>query len=75
MKDVHISVRSDFTFKLAIAYINNMRGIAFLQMDHLALEIWQWCLARNIFVSVSYIPGVLNLEADFPLETFPILLS
>ena len=52
-----------------------MRGIAFLQMDHLALEIWQWCLARNIFVSVSYIPGVLNLEADFPLETFPILLS
>ena len=68
LRGIHVSVQSDSTS--AIAYINNMGGIASFQMDQLAMEIWQWCLAREIFISASFIPGVLNVRADFSSRNF-----
>ena len=33
--------------------------------NSLAKEIWEWCIARDIWVSVAHIPGKQNLVADF----------
>ena len=67
-KNIHVSVQSDSTS--AIAYINNMGGIASFQMDQLALELWQQCLVREIYISASYIPGVFNVKAGFSSRNF-----
>ena len=31
----------------------------------LAIELWSWCLKRNIFVSAEHIPGSSNVRADY----------
>lgn len=54
----------------AVAYICNMGGMASLEMDRLARGIWQWCLARELFLSASHISGMLNIDADFPSTNF-----
>lgn len=68
LRNTHVSIQSDST--CAIAYINNMGGIASLRMDQLALEIWQWCLDRELFISASFIPGLWNSFADFASRNF-----
>ena len=50
----------------AVSYINEMGGMNSLQMDTLAGHIWQWCLSRNIYISSVFIPGISNIQADFP---------
>ncbi|MCG8094339.1 MAG: hypothetical protein JAZ17_12090 [Candidatus Thiodiazotropha endolucinida] len=66
--NVHVSIQSDST--TAIAYVNNMGGIASISLDQLALELWQWCLDREIYMSASFIPGVFNVTADFNSRNF-----
>ncbi|KAK6175919.1 hypothetical protein SNE40_014294 [Patella caerulea] len=39
-------------------------------MDDLAKTLWEWCIDRNIFLSASFIPGVLNVSADFASRNF-----
>ena len=34
------------------------------QMNHLATQIWKWCIERQIFLTAEHLPGVLNQEAD-----------
>ena len=68
MRNVHVSIQSDSTN--AIAYVNNMGGIASLSMDQLAQELWHWCLKRDIFISASFIPGVSNIRANFSSRNF-----
>ena len=67
MKDIHISIQSDSTN--AKAYINNFGGMASREMDLLAKNIWEWCLSRNIFISVCYIASSVNC-ADFNSRHF-----
>ena len=30
----------------------------------LAIDIWNWCISRNIHLSISHVTGCLNVEAD-----------
>lgn len=66
--DVHIEIQCDNV--AAVTYLNEMGGMASLDMDRLATDIWDWCLERNIFVSAIYIPGKLNVHADFYSRNF-----
>lgn len=68
LSDIHIRIQSDST--CAIAYINNMGGMASTQMDSLAKKIWNWCFERNIFLSASHISSTLNVAADFSSRNF-----
>lgn len=54
----------------AISYVNNMGGMESISMNQLAKEIWQWCIKRDIFVSASFIPGTLNIHADYSSRNF-----
>ena len=47
-----------------IAYINNQGGSCSARLCHLALDIWNFCIQRNIMIQAIHIPGVENIEAD-----------
>ena len=60
----HVTVSLQIDNTTAIAYINNKGGTHSLQLLTLALELWDWCQARDIFVIASHIPGRDNVSAD-----------
>ena len=59
---VHICLRSDNT--TTVSYINSMRGIKSEICNAMALQIWEWCIARKIWISARHIPGSQNVQAD-----------
>ena len=63
-----VSLRLDNS--TAIAYINNKGGTRFPHLLTLALEMWDWCQARDIFVIASHIPGRENVSADNESRVF-----
>jgi len=44
----------------AVAYINNRGGTHTVPLRSLALEIWSWCLHRDILISAQHVPGKEN---------------
>ena len=59
----HIRVMCDNT--TAVNVINHMGTSHSYSCNSLAKEIWEWCIARDIWVSNAHIPGKQNLVADF----------
>ena len=49
----------------AVNVINHMGTSHSDSCNSLAKEIWEWCIARDIWVSIAHIPGKQNLVADF----------
>ena len=48
----------------AVSYINQKGGTHSTQLCNLALEIWEWCLERQILLQAEHLPGILNTVAD-----------
>jgi len=48
----------------AVAYINNLGGTASKESVMLTMDLWMWCLERNIHITAVHLPGVLNTIAD-----------
>ena len=61
-RNIRILVRTDNISTRA--YINHFGGTHSWQMNHLAMQIWKWCIERQIFLTAEHLPGVLNQEAD-----------
>ena len=61
MSDKHIQLLTDNT--TACSYLAKFGGRK-PELNKLAREIWEWCITRNIHLSVAHIPGVSNKEAD-----------
>ena len=59
----HIKVFSDNIS--AVAYINDIGGMLSLDLDNLAIKIWNWCLNKSIFLSACYVKGSENIKADY----------
>lgn len=57
----HVQLFLDNT--TAIKYLSKMGGRK-TDLNQLTREIWCWCRQRNIFLSVFFIPGRLNVHAD-----------
>ena len=57
----HIHLFMDNT--VALKYITKMGGRKPL-LNQLAKDLWQWCEARNIWISAFHIPGIFNIRAD-----------
>ena len=64
----HIKVMTDNT--TTVAYIRNMRGSQSLDCNEIARAIWLWCLPREIWLTVSHIPGQHNVVADRASTSF-----
>ena len=58
----HVQIQIDNT--TAIAYINHMGGTKSIQLNALAIDLWNWCIERNLWVSAVHIAGKLNTFAD-----------
>ena len=58
----HILIRSDSTN--AVSYIQNMGGMGNSKMNALAIDIWQFAIDNNLWLSASFIPGRDNTDAD-----------
>ena len=48
----------------AVAYINKKGGIKSNPCNKIAIDIWQWCITHNLYITAVHIPGKLNVEAD-----------
>ena len=63
-RNIRILVRADNVSTSLRAYINHFRETHSWQMNYLAMQIWKWCIERQIFSTAEHLPGVLNQEAD-----------
>ena len=62
LNNKHVRLKIDNT--TAMAAINNMGTNHSVQCNKVALDIWCWCMARNIWISAEHIPGKSNVAAD-----------
>ena len=53
MNNCHIQIQIDNT--TALAYINNMGGSKSKERNQLAVQIWEWCISRNIWLTTVII--------------------
>ena len=67
-RSTHIQLKMDNL--MAIAYINKMGGTHSQECNHVSQQIWEWAIARDIWLSVAYIPGDSNVVADFHSHCF-----
>ena len=54
----------------AVAYVRNMGGSHSLPCNDIARQIWEWCIPRNIWLSISHIPRAINVIADQASRVF-----
>ena len=60
--DCSVLVRTDNTS--VVAYINHQGGSCSARLCSLALELWHFCIDRNIMIKAVHLPGSKNTEAD-----------
>ncbi len=60
--NTHIRIMTDNT--TAVATINHMGTCHSEQCNAIGRDIWEWCIARSIWISAAHIPGKLNVQAD-----------
>ena len=49
----------------AIAFLNRMGGPHSRLLSDLAIEVWEWCLRRDIIIHAEHLPGKENIRADW----------
>ena len=63
-----VCLRMDNT--TAVAHVNNKGGTRSTCLVFLTLELWRWCLKRDIMISAQHVPGKLNTIADRESRVF-----
>ena len=61
-ENIHIRLRIDNT--TAVSTINHMGTNHSDDCNAIGKQIWEWCIAKKIWLSASYIPGKHNVTAD-----------
>ena len=59
----HIRIRTDSL--TSVYYINKKGGSKSDKCNSVALDIWEWCLKKSIFISAIHISGIENDVADY----------
>ena len=54
-ENIHVHLHMDN--KTAIFYMNPMGETRFVMLNQLVVQLWQWCLQRNLLLSPEYLPG------------------
>lgn len=63
MTKAHVQIYVDNT--VAMTCLNKMGSSKSDKLNKLTKEIWEWCMERDIWISVARIAGVDNWEADY----------
>jgi len=64
-ESVSVTVLIRMDNRTAISYLNRMGSPSLSPLCRLSLEIWNWCLARQITIHAEYLPGSENTTADW----------
>ena len=48
----------------AVAYINHKGSTHSPELLQVALQLWNWCIQRNLFIIAYHVPGKTNVVAD-----------
>ena len=64
----YILVKCDNT--TAVSYIRNMGGTHSYICNEIAKDIWFWCKSKNVWLSITYVPGKSNTSVDFQSRNF-----
>ena len=62
IQNAHVLLQTDNT--TTVAYIRNMGGTHSSVCNSVARDIWLWCKDRKIWLTVTHIPGIDNVDAD-----------
>ena len=62
----HVRVQCDIS--TAIAYINAMGNIKSKECDNLAKQIWDWCKARDIWLSACHISRFAEHRGSYRIQ-------
>ena len=68
IRNTHVLMRLDNS--TAVAYLNNMGGVKSASCNEMALQIWDWCSRRDIWITAAHLPGSKNVEADLMSRQF-----
>lgn len=68
LKGCHAKVMSDNT--TAIAYVNEMGGTKSVVCNSISIDIWNWCISNDIWITCVHIPGKNNVLADAASRNF-----
>ena len=66
--DQGLLIRSDNT--TTVAYLSHGGGTKSTNCNQIAKDIWKWAESRKIWLTASYLPGILNTQADFESRCF-----
>jgi hypothetical protein len=64
----HVRIMSDNT--TTVHYISNMGGVKSVECNEIARKIWRWCIDKHIWLSVAFVKGCENVEADYLSRVF-----
>jgi hypothetical protein len=53
-----------------VSYISKGGGTHSPTRAYLALEIWNFCISLQIWITAKHVSGVMNTEADFASRDF-----
>lgn len=68
LSGLHIKVLCDNT--TAINYVNEMGGVKSKSCNDICLDIWDWCIKNDAWITASHIPGKCNVLADTASRVF-----
>ena len=68
LKDINVGLKIDNV--TTVAYIKNIGGSHSKPCNYLARQNRLWCIDRNIWLTASHMPGVINKVADRALREF-----
>lgn len=57
--NLHVKLLSDN--QCCVSHLRNKGGIKSILCNDLAVQIWEWCLQRNIWISAAHVPGKDNI--------------
>ena len=66
--NLHIEIMTDNT--TALAYVKHMGGVRSIQCNEQAQLIWAWIEEHSSWLTISHIPGVENVVADYKSRNF-----
>ena len=64
----HIALQMDNS--TAVAYVNKRGGTRSSTLAALAIEVWNVCQKRGIWITAQHLPGVQNVDADWASRHF-----
>ena len=67
-KGLHVMLKLDNT--TAVAYVNHKGGTHSEACNKMALDIWEWAIEKDIWLSASHVPGIKNTVADLRSRVF-----